>query len=146
MKELPDVIQDFLQKLRDELRAPAYLLVNESNILIDWGGDLASYGITDLKKGDDVGAQVPFLAELPPFNKEVLCLPCIQTAVDSYVDVYLFLQQQEIWVLLMDVTNAALEQQRVQQRSNNLALEVAALKREKESLLKIIADLKRSRT
>lgn len=146
MTELPAAIQTFLQTLKDELRSPAYLLVNEKNILIEWGGELASYGITGLKKGDDVSCQVPFLAELPPFDTDVICLPFIQTADDSYVDVYLFLREQGVWILLLDVTSVAHELRHMQQRANNLALEVAALKREKKSLLKIIAELKRSST
>ena len=54
MKHLPLPIQEFILSLTDDLLSPAYMLVTEDGRLIEWGGDLESYGVKDLEKNMDV--------------------------------------------------------------------------------------------
>jgi hypothetical protein len=52
MLKLPDPVVNFLYSSQIERRSPAYLLLNEQGILLDWGGNTIAYGIENLSKGE----------------------------------------------------------------------------------------------
>lgn len=135
MKDLPPPIQNFLHTLT-EMRSPGYLLVNEGNNLIDWGGNLAFYGLSALQKDSDVEQQVPFLIGILPLDMNDLYLSYVQTFGDSFADIYLFRSEQGTWILLLDATQTAHEQRDKQQRAHELSLELLELKREDDVLSK----------
>jgi hypothetical protein len=120
------------------------LLVDESGLLVACGGDLATYGVVGLQDGADVTQRVPFLAGLlPPDPGEVIFLPYVQTVGESFADIYVFRREQRTWVVLLDATREAVARQRVQQRANELDMEVAQLKWDEEALSEENAELER---
>jgi PAS domain S-box-containing protein len=144
MTELPLPIREFLQTLTEDRRPPAYLLVDESGLLVACGGDLATYGVVGLQDGADVTQRVPFLAGLlPPDPGEVIFLPYVQTVGESFADIYVFRREQRTWVVLLDATREAVARQRVQQRANELDMEVTQLKWDEEALSEENAELER---
>ena len=67
MLELPARISDWLVELVRSQRAVAYLLVDAGQVLVDAGGDLSHYGLTDLQLRQPVTDQLPLLeGMLPP--------------------------------------------------------------------------------
>lgn len=136
MKDLPLPIQNFLHILMEEKRSPGYLLVNEVNNLIDYGGNLTFYGLLGLQKDSDVDQQVPFLMGLLPLDTNDLYLSYVHTGRDSFADVYLFRSEQGTWILLLDATQAAHEQRNMQQRAHELSLKLSDVKREEETIFK----------
>ncbi|MGI9106339.1 MAG: PAS domain-containing protein [Pyrinomonadaceae bacterium] len=134
MAELPKPISEFILELTEDIRSPAYMLVSDANTLSEWGGDWASYYITGLQKDSDVGEHVPFLEGMLPLEMRNLFLPNVQTGYEQYADVYIFKREEGTWVLLLDATVDASRQQRLQQKSNDLSLQVVELEREEEAL------------
>ena len=61
MPELPAPVVAYILGLVTDARAPAYLLVEPSGRLGEWGGALETYGISRLEKGRDAGEQVAAL-------------------------------------------------------------------------------------
>ena len=134
MSELPKPICDFILELTEDVRSPAYLLVAEAGNLREWGGDLSSYYITGLQKDADAGEHVPFLQGMLPLETQNLFLPSVQTGDAQYADVYIFKREEGTWILLLDATADATKRQRLQQKSNDLHLQVVELEREEEAL------------
>jgi hypothetical protein len=149
MSDLPSPIRDFILTLTDETLSPAYLLISEKDGLADWGGDLDSYGITNLKEHMEVSAQVPFLVGLLPLGTSSVFLPRVQTKTDVFADVYLFTREQGTWVLLLDATADSAKRLSMQQKLYDSRLQVADLAREGEALYKanaFLEELVRERT
>ena len=144
MRELPLPIREFLQTLTEDRRPPAYLLVDESGVLVACGGDLATYGVVGLQDGADVTQRVPFLAGLLPLDTgDLTFLPYVQTIGESFADIYVFRREQGTWIVLLDATREAVARQRVQQRANEGDMEVAQLKWDEEALSEENAELER---
>lgn len=134
MAELPFAVREFILELTEDSRSPAYLFVKDEAGLSEWGGDLAPYGINGLQPHMDVGEHIPFLQGLLPLETRNLFLPHLQTSENVYADVYLFSREGGTWILLLDSTLDASKKQRMQQKTNDLSLQVADLKLEEESL------------
>ncbi|MEK6337744.1 MAG: PAS domain-containing protein [Acidobacteriota bacterium] len=134
MTDLPAPIRDFIDRLNEDTRSPAYLLFNEANELSEWGGDLESYGVTGLEKAMIVGEYLPFFSGLLPLDTNSAFLPNVQTTEGVFADIYLFRGNQDTWALFLDATARASKQQRLQQRTYNLGLQVSDLERETGSL------------
>lgn len=134
MSELPIPIRDFILDLTEDMRSPAYMLVDGDNQLRAWGGDWAAHDVLGLDERLDVSEHVPFLQGLLPLETNNLFLPYMQTGRGQYADIYLFQRKEGTWVLLLDATADAAKRQRMQQKANNLSLQVTELEREGEQL------------
>ncbi|HEX8175670.1 MAG TPA: PAS domain-containing protein [Pyrinomonadaceae bacterium] len=134
MSELPIPIRDFILELTEDMRSPAYMLVDGENQLRAWGGDWAAHDVLGLDERLDVSEHVPFLQGLLPLETNNLFLPYMQTGKGQYADIYLFQRKEGTWVLLLDATADAAKRQRMQQKANNLSLQVTELEREGEQL------------
>ena len=134
MSELPTPIRDFILELTEDMRSPAYMLVNNSNELMAWGGDWGAHEVAGLDERIDVSEHVPFLQGMLPLETHNVFLPYVQTREGQYVDIYLFQRKEGTWVLLLDATADATKRQRMQQKASNLSLQVAELEREGEQL------------
>lgn len=134
MAELPQAIRDFIMELTEDHRSPAYMLVNAEGNLLEWGGDLSAYDIAGLERGINVGDRVPLLQGLLPLETNNIFLPHVSTGAGLFADVYLFSRQEGTWVLLLDSTADATKRQRMQQKANDLSLQVTDLEREEEAL------------
>ena len=149
MRDLPLPIRDFILALTDDMLSPAYLLVTEDGRLIEWGGELESYGIEELRENLDVSEHIPFLIGVLPLGANSLFLPHVQTKPDVFADVYLFSREQGTWVLLLDSTAQAAQRQSMQQKLYDSRLQVTELEREGDALYKanaVLEQLVRERT
>jgi hypothetical protein len=136
MKHLPLPIQDFILALTDDMLSPAYMLVTNDGRLIEWGGDLESYGVKDLEKNMDVSEHIPFLVGVLPIGINSLFLPHVQTKPDvfAFADVYLFTREQGTWILFLDSTSETAQRHTMQQKLYDSKLQVTSLEREGEAL------------
>jgi PAS domain S-box-containing protein len=134
MSELPTPIREFILELTEDMRSPAYMLVNGENQLMAWGGDWGAHDVSGLDERLDVSEHVPFLQGLLPLETKNLFLPYLQTRDGQYADIYLFQRKEGTWVLLLDATADATKRQRMQQKASNLSLQVSDLEREGEQL------------
>jgi class 3 adenylate cyclase len=122
MADLPGPLLELVYSLAIESRSPAFLLVAKDGRLLAWGGEVEAYGLGDLHKGEEIGAQVFFLEGLLPLQDGSLLLPCVQTGPGSFADMYLGGADEGDWVLLLDATADEAERRRMQQKANDLSL------------------------
>jgi class 3 adenylate cyclase len=120
--ELPAPVVAYILGLVVDVRSPAYLLVEPSGRLAEWGGALDAYGISELEQGKDAGEQVAALASLFPLAEPALCLPRIEVAQGAFADVHAFLQPEGAWVVLLNATAEARQEGVLQQKANELSL------------------------
>ena len=137
MSDLPEPVSDFIDSLTEDTLSPAYLVVNDDAELLEWGGDLSSYGISDLEKNKDVPEHIPYLTGVLPLEGNNLSLPRVQTRSGIFADIYLFRRRDVVWVLLLDVTSEARRRRLLQQRANEASLEATELKYQGETLGRI---------
>lgn len=139
MKELPTPVRDFILTVTADTRSPAYLRVDGAGQLTDWGGEIETYGLSNLQKDVNAGERVFFIAGLLPLEKSVF-LPEVKTDSGLYADIYLFRDDDRdigdggAWVVLLDSTANAAKRQRMQQRAYDLTLQVTDLEREGDTL------------
>lgn len=138
---LPEVISDYLVQVATRNTAIAYLHTTATGNLLNWGGDLKKYGLTQLSKGDYIGEHIFYIDGFFPFEQPHEVLPHIQTEQDLTVDIHLISEQSTTqanppnttpgttqattpgnWVLLIDATDEVEEKEVVQQQDNDLSL------------------------
>jgi PAS domain S-box-containing protein len=134
MSELPAPIRNFILELTEDMRSPAYMLINDENQLLAWGGEWGAHDVSGLDERIDVSEHVPFLQGMLPLETHNVFLPYVQTREGQYADIYLFKRKEGTWALLLDATADATKRQRMQQKASNLSLQVASLEREGEHL------------
>src|SRR5262245_29638379 len=122
MRDLPVPVLAYLHTLIVDNRSLAYLQIDKSGCLFDWGGNLAAYALTGLRKGLPVGEQVLFLEGLLPLQDSPLLLPCVETGSGLFADVHILSGEYGNWVLLLDVTPEELQRRLFQQKANDLSL------------------------
>src|SRR5581483_3285607 len=122
MRDLPPPILEYLSTLIVDKHSLAYLQIDKGGCLSNWGGNLAAYGITGLRKGLPVGEQVVFLEGLLPLQDSPLSLPCVETGSGLFADIHIFSGEDGNWVLLLDVTPQELQHRFFQQKANDLSL------------------------
>jgi hypothetical protein len=127
MPELPSQVLDYVLSLVRTDRFPAYLYLEESGRLLDWGGSLELYGLCELKGGESIGKQVFFLDGLLPLTSD-LVLPRVKTEGGRSAEVHIFRRSGQVWVLLLDASSTEAQTARAQQKAHELSL-----LREKES-------------
>lgn len=141
MNQWPGSVVAYLSRLAAEQRSPAYLLTDQEGLVQEWGGELETYGIRNLRVGEPVGQQIFFLEGLLPLTGEGLILPCLQTDSGRPVDLHLFSTPSGDCTLLLDATASLRQQQLMQQKGNELSLNYQRLLKEvqkKEILLHCI--------
>ncbi|MBD0345230.1 MAG: adenylate/guanylate cyclase domain-containing protein [Coleofasciculus sp. Co-bin14] len=122
MLDLPRPVLEYLYALTVGIRSPAYLLIQKNGRLLDWGGNLEVYGITNLQKGEIVEEKLFFLQGLLPIDSSPLFLSCVKTEDEMSADIHIFPGDEGDWVLLLDATWDEIQQSVVQQKGNELSL------------------------
>lgn len=149
MSKLPTPIRDFILTLTDENLCPAYLLLSNNGELLEWGGDLQSYGIQDLQRNMNTAEHIPFLIGLLPLDSNSVFLPNVQTTDQVFANLYLFEREQGTWILLLDASADIARRRPLQQRLYDSRLQVSDLQREGDALYKanaVLEELVRERT
>jgi PAS domain S-box-containing protein len=122
MRDLPPPILEYLRTLIVDNRSLAYLQIDKGGCLSNWGGNLAAYGMTGLRKGLPVREQVVFLEGLLPLQDSPLLLPCVETGSGLFADIHIFSGADGNWVLILDATPEELQRRLFHQKANDLSL------------------------
>lgn len=120
--DLPPTVLVYLNELNLKSQSPAWMMVADDGLLVQWGGHLTYYGISGLQHGAPAAEQLRFLAGMLPVDTEAVELPCVETDSGIYADIHIWTAFGVTWVLLIDTTTHALEYRRMQQRGNELSL------------------------
>jgi signal transduction histidine kinase/DNA-binding response OmpR family regulator len=130
MMGLPRSVTEALDAITYSQRALAYLQVDAELTLIGTGGNLDNYGLGAVRLGERALGQAPFLEGLLPLTKAPFFLPCIEIAGGHVADLHFYIDDDCVWVVLLDATAEHDRAQRVQQKAYDMTL-----LQEKEALL-----------
>jgi len=119
---LAPAVADYLVEVATQDRAFAYFHVTPDGRLLDWGGEIARYQLQNLQPGDAIETHLFFLAGLLPLDTDSEVLPGIHMEMGLIADIHLISRSQDNWVLLFDTTATMEQQQRLQQKGNDLSL------------------------
>ncbi|MBL6999271.1 MAG: adenylate/guanylate cyclase domain-containing protein [Gammaproteobacteria bacterium] len=122
MKHLPETIVEKLFDLILQQRPLAFLKMDLDSTLISAGGQLETFGLSELKEGVSVRNQVDILTGLLEPENLPIDLPFLETPSGAIADVYLFLKHDLIWVLFLDAEEKQKNQRAVRQKVNDLRL------------------------
>ncbi|MEL6556522.1 MAG: hypothetical protein AAFQ63_24180, partial [Cyanobacteria bacterium J06621_11] len=133
-QDLPPAIADYLITLVLRNRALAYIQVTTDGYITGSGGDLGSYGLSNMQLGERISERCCYLEGFFPYLGQHEILPAIQTEEGTTVDIHLLAVKQPpaaetgthdsgaIWILLIDSSDETKRQQQLQQKANELRL------------------------
>ena len=122
MEDIPAPIQKLLL---DHVFGAKPIACYEADLdgrLIHQQGDLEAFGLTRLEPGTRLDQELDFLASLLQGPELSLELAFVQMPSGLSSDLYLFEEDERIWVLLIGVEELFTQQQTVQQKVNDLRL------------------------
>lgn len=122
MYDFPAPILAYIYRLALENRSPAYLLSGKDGCLLDWGGYLDFYGISNLQKGICIGEKIFFLEGFLPLQGSDLFLPSLKTDSNISIDIHIFAGEGGDWVVLLDASADEIQRTLIQQKTNDLSL------------------------
>jgi sigma-B regulation protein RsbU (phosphoserine phosphatase) len=120
MLDLPSRISEWLLLLVRSQRSVAHLLVDRQQILTGAGGDLAHYGLTDLRLQHSACEQLPLLEGLLPLEETTFHLRSMGMPSGRVADVHLFVDGDATWVVLLDATAEHEEARTIQQKAYDM--------------------------
>jgi class 3 adenylate cyclase len=130
MEGLPATVAEQLQALTYSERAVAYLQVDADLTLIGAGGHLEAYGLAELRVGESAVEQAFFLEGLLPPVETPYLLPSMELASGRVADLHFILQDDRLWVVLLEVSVERDAARRMQQKAYDMTLA-----QEREALL-----------
>ena len=122
MEQFPFPIQKLLYEFVFGHKPIAYLEVDFDGRLIDQDGAIDVFGLEALEKYEMVEEHYDFLAGLMARGQLPIELAFIEMPSGVSTDVYLFEEDNSIWILLIGAEERFVQQQGVQQRVNDLRL------------------------
>lgn len=122
MLDLPARISDSLLLLIEAQRAVAHLVIDDSQALVQAGGQLEHYGLCGLEFGGPASDQIPLLEGLLPLVETPFLIRSMAMPSGRIADVHFFGDEGTVWVLLLDVTAEHDEAQLVQQKAYDMTL------------------------
>lgn len=118
---IPFSIARYIRSVWISRTSVAYLLLNKEGKLLEYGGMLEHYGLSNLHIGMAAVEQIGFLEGMLPIEKpEILEFLRMESGRSAHVHFVPY--ENGIWVILFDATAEHEKQQRTQQRLNELSL------------------------
>jgi class 3 adenylate cyclase len=122
MEGLPATVVQRLQALAYGERAVAYLQIGAGLTLIGAGGHLETYGLTALRLGEPAAEQAFFLEGLLPLAETPYLFPSVELANGRAADLHFHIDDDTVWVVLLDVTAERDAARRMQQKAYDMTL------------------------
>jgi two-component system, cell cycle sensor histidine kinase and response regulator CckA len=111
----PCEVIEHLQKWVLSERSPGFLVTDPQVRLVSTGGDLARFGLGDLRKGESPLEQAYFLEGLLPLDGSISTLCRVETSSGSFADIHLFRITDGDCVLLLDANSEVAERAQIEQ-------------------------------
>jgi len=99
---------------------PAYFIMNNEMILVEWSDNLAEYGYQGMEKGIDADEVFDFLVGFEVSAS--IDLPIVPSPNKTHCSVSILLEEDIIYVLIMDATKDYDQQFLLQQKANEASL------------------------
>lgn len=123
MASVPAPVREYLEQINLAARAPAFLLLREDGVVLEAGGELAFYGLSE-PCGKPLPELWSFLTDflpLPP-EEESLDLPRLKLGSRESVDLHLLRSDGGVFVVFLDARVQEASQRSLQQKTNELSL------------------------
>ena len=121
-QELPSKVAESVLRLVDAQRFLAHFVVDEAQVLVSMGGQIAHYGLTDLIAGASATDQLPFIEGLLPLFETPFLIRSLEMPSGRIADAHFFADGDVVWIILLDVTAEHDEAQLVQQKAYDMTL------------------------
>jgi hypothetical protein len=118
---IPFSIARYIRSVWMSRTSVAYLLLNKEGQILEYGGMLEHYGLSNLRIGTAAVDHVGFLEGMLPIEKPEV-LEFLRTESGRSAHIHFVPYENGIWVILFDATAEHDKQQRTQQRLNELSL------------------------
>ncbi len=119
MLKIPVKISNYISSRWMAEKLVIYLQIDKFATLINWGGAPQDYGLTELKIGKPVIEQVNFLEGMLT-APQIQVLPFVCLGKNTYAEIHIVPVDNDIYVLMFDVTDEHDQQQKMQQSGNEL--------------------------
>ncbi len=120
MKALSASPQKIIEQCIDEYTQPLCVILDDNFMVKSWSGDYSYYGYDDLDIGKDCRDSMLFLVGLN--THDAIHLRFIETPNARAAHVQLFIDAEEMTLVLLDATEQRVNHALVQQKGNKLAL------------------------
>ncbi|KHD06907.1 hypothetical protein PN36_08445 [Candidatus Thiomargarita nelsonii] len=121
MLKIPLKISKYISSRWMAEKLVIYLQIDKSATLINWAGAPQDYGLTDLKIGKPATEQVNFLDGMLT-APHIQVLPFVCLGKKAYAEIHIVPVDNDIYVLMFDVTFEHEQQQKMQQQGNELSI------------------------
>ena len=123
MRQLPQHVVEILEEAVYRERAVAYLQIDDANLaVINAGGDLGNYGLEMVRPGQAVLEQAFFLEGLLPLRETPFVMPAVEVARGRAADLHFHRDNENLWLVLLDVTAERDQSRRIQQKAYDMTL------------------------
>lgn len=112
---LPSAVENYLKTLPRDARKMAYLRLGSDMCVDISGGQLKQCEVDSLDKTVPIDEQIDSLVGLLPIKKPTLIIENATNGKSRYLDLHLFTEHGQQWIVLFDNTEAAVELQARQQ-------------------------------
>ena len=100
-----------------------YILINKEGLITEWSENVTCFTGVKLNKKQAADEQLMFLQGFLPFeNCEPVVLDSVNFDTGKSADIHIIPSENELCVLLFDVTEASKMRQQLQQKSNEISL------------------------
>lgn len=120
--QYPDTVVDKILQVTLQSNNFAYLAVDNDTHLLNQGGATRSLGLPEWKRGQSIADDALFLTGLIPMQRDYEFIEACQIADDCIVDVHLFRDQAQVWIILIDKTSELEWEASARQKTNELRL------------------------
>ena len=118
----PPSVTDKILQLTLQTNSFAYLQIDNRGVLIDIGGEMLSMSLPDWKPGEIILEKALFLNGLVPMSRNYEYLPAYQLGESSIFDVHFFKGDEQIWIILVDMSGQKKWESQARQNANELRL------------------------
>lgn len=121
MASVPAPVKDYLEQINIATRMPAFVLLREDGIVLEVGGELSYYGLTE-PCGRPLPEPWQFLMDFLPLEEESLDLPRLKIDGRDSIDLHLVRSEGGVFVVFLDARAQEASQRSLQQKTNELSL------------------------
>lgn len=104
MKDLPDIIKDYIVARSISLLNPAYLKTDLQGKVLDFGGKPERYSLNP-QIGESASDEIELFEGYFPFVGQEAELPAVEVSKEVYADIYIFKENSSVWILLIDASD-----------------------------------------
>lgn len=123
MSNLPAHVAEALEKEVYRERAVAYLQIDDGDFaVVSAGGDLANYGLEQVRPGQPVLEHAFFLEGLLPLEETPYIVPAVEITGGRSADLHFYRDGKNLWLVLLDVTAERDRSRRMQQKAYDMTL------------------------